>query len=225
MRKIILADVDNTLLDFNQSEKMALAPILEEYNLVSEENFALYSKINLANWKRLEKKEINREQCITLRWSEFFSRFGITVDAKATNDGYFKRLREGAYWMNGAEDFLRKAIQNGYEIYLVTNGVSDVQHNRVNKIGLDKYINGMYISDEIGYAKPDKRFFEYVLDDIRATNDDFIVVLGDSLTSDIAGAINANLKYIWFDFSNQGTSVKPKITSLSQFFEEVEAIK
>lgn len=216
MSKILLVDIDNTILDFNKAERMALLPILEEYNLVSEENINLYSKINLSYWKRFEKKEITREECVTLRWTEFFLHFGLNIDGKELHDKYFKRLREGAFYMEGAEEFLKRASKE-YKIYAVTNGIADVQHNRINKIGLDKYLEKAYISEEIGFQKPEKEFFDYVLNDIHANKED-VIVLGDSLSSDIQGAINANLDYIWFDYKNSDPSYKKRITKLMDFF-------
>lgn len=217
MYKILLVDIDNTILDFNKTEEYALEPILDMYNLNTPENKILYSKINLAHWKRLEKKEITRDECITLRWREFFANFGIEVDGALINQGYFKRLREGAFWMPEALEFLEEASKK-YKIYAVTNGVADVQYNRIKKIGLDKYLEKVFISEEIGYTKPDKAFFEYVLKETEASKND-VIVLGDSLSSDIQGAINSGLDYVWFDYKNSNPTYEKRITHLLEFFE------
>ena len=89
MIKALLTDIDNTILDFNKCELEALKPVLIKYGIpTTEENIKLYSSINLAHWKMLEKKEISREECITLRWTSFFSHFNINVNPKDINELY-----------------------------------------------------------------------------------------------------------------------------------------
>lgn len=220
MYKILLVDIDNTLLDFTKAERMALIPILKKYNLLTEENIKLYSNINIKYWKMLERSEITKDEVITKRWIEFFSHFMIEVDPNDINKDYFLNLAEGAYFMEGAIEFLNKAKQY-FRIYAVTNGRTFIQKRRIQKCGLDKFLDGIYISDEIGYHKPDKAFFDYVLTDLGITNKREVIMLGDSLTSDIQGAINANLDYVWFDFSKSNQEVMPRITKLSDFFKVI----
>ncbi len=217
MYKILLVDIDNTLLDFNKAEKMALIPVLKKYNLCSEENIKLYSEINLAYWKMLERKEITKAEVITLRWKEFFNHFNIEVNPDIINENYFNDLAEGAYFLSGALEFLKEAKKH-FKIYAVTNGRTNVQRRRLQKSGLDKILDGVYISDEIGYHKPDKKFFEYVLNDLKIKNKEEVIVLGDSLTSDIQGAINSGLDYVWFDLNNTNPSFNNRITKLNDFF-------
>lgn len=216
--KALLIDCDDTLLDFKRTEKEALLPILKEFNIEeTPENLNLYSKINLANWKRLELKEITREKCITDRWSEFFSHFNIEVNPKKINEAYFKRLAEGGYLLPETISFLEEAIKY-YDIYIVSNGNPDVQYPRLLKSGILKYIKKTYISMEIGYNKPDPRFFDYVLKDTLLNKDD-VIVIGDSLTSDIKGAILSNLDYVYFDKDNLNTQFDgTRVVKLLDFF-------
>lgn len=202
MIKALLTDIDNTLLDFNKCELEALKPVLIKYGIpTTEENIKLYSSINLAHWKMLEKKEISREECITLRWTSFFSHFNINVNPKDINELYFNNLKNGGYLIKDAAIFLKEINTLGLPIYAVTNGATIVQKSRLEKSGILKYLKKVYISEEISLTKPDKAFFDYVLKDINLKNDEAIM-LGDSLTSDIAGALNAKIKPIWLDLSN-----------------------
>lgn len=218
MYKALLIDLDNTILDFTKCEYYAIKPVMEKYNIpVTEENINTYSKINLANWKRLEKKEITREECVTTRWETFFGLFGIKADGKDINDLYFSKLKQGGYIMPGAIEFLEK-ITKIMPVYALTNGIADVQHSRLNNSEVKRYLAKVYISEEIGYTKPDPNFFNYVMKDINVNKEDCIM-LGDSMSSDIAGAINARIDNVWFDFKNTNPNYEGnRITKLEEFF-------
>lgn len=218
MYKILLVDIDNTLLDFNKAEKNALKSVLKRYNLFNEENIALYSQINLKYWRMFEKHLIDKSQVVTKRWEEFFAHFQIEVNPEKINVGYFNDLKEGAFYIYGAEDFLKEAVKI-FKIYAITNGATDVQKRRIAKCGLNKYLSGLYISEEMGLNKPDKAYFDYVLNDIGVLDKKDVIVLGDSLTSDIQGALNSSLDYVWFDLFNTNPSFEGlRITKLADFF-------
>lgn len=205
MIKALLTDIDNTLLDFNKCELEALKPVLIKYGIPAiEENIKLYSSINLSHWKMLERKEITREECITLRWNAFFSHFKLKVNPQEINTLYFNNLKNGGYLIKDAAIFLKELNTLGLPIYAVTNGATIVQKSRLEKSGILKYLAKVYISEEIGLTKPDKDFFEYVLKDQSLKNDE-VIMLGDSLSSDIAGALNAQIKPIWLDLGNLNT--------------------
>ncbi len=222
MYKALLIDIDNTLLDFTKCEYNAIKPVMEKYNIpLTEENINTYSKINLANWKRLEKNEISREECITTRWETFFGMFNISANGKEINDLYFSKLKQGGYVMPGAIEFLER-ITKIMPVYALTNGIAEVQNTRLNNSGIKKYLSKVYISEEIGYTKPDPNFFNYVLKDINVNKEDCIM-LGDSMSSDIVGAINARIDNVWFDFKNTNPSYNGKrITTLEEFFKFLE---
>ena len=198
MIKALLMDLDNTLLDFDKCEEYALIPVLKKYGIeANEDNKKYYSKVNLSYWKKLEKKEITREQVITLRWEEFLSHFGLKGNGKEINKIYFDCLKEGGYPLEGALEFL-KAASKKYKIYIVSNGMKEVQDNRIKVSGIRPYLDKIYISQELDMVKPDKKFFDYVLNDINLNREECLVI-GDSLTSDIQGAINSSIPYILFD--------------------------
>lgn len=223
MIKALLTDIDNTLLDFNKCELEALKPVLIKYGIpTTEENIKLYSSINLAHWKMLEKKEITREECITKRWDAFFKNFNIKVNPKDINELYFNNLKNGGYLMEDAVIFLKEINTLGLPIYAVTNGATIVQKSRLQNSCILKYLAKVYISEEIGLTKPDKDFFEYVLKDQSLKNDE-VKMLGDSLTSDIAGALNAKIKPIWLDLSN--SNIKGDYFIVHSLKEALDVIK
>ena len=193
-----LLDADETILDFVRSSRESLRFALEmsgiEYH---EEYFAAYKAINDAIWKDYERGEITKAMLSVVRFSRFFDRIGICADAAKTNEIYFKKLSKTGYMLPGADQFLRQMKLRG-KIYLITNGTPAAQYGRLDSLGIRDVFEGIYVSDEIGYAKPDRRFFEYVLQK-EALRKNECIVIGDSLSSDIAGAGNAGLKCIWYN--------------------------
>jgi YjjG family noncanonical pyrimidine nucleotidase len=221
MKTTLLLDLDNTLLDFNKGERMALKPVLDKYGIEdNEENRKLYSKINLSYWKKLERKEITREEVVTLRWKEYFSYFHINSDGKEVNDIYFKGLKNSAYLLDGALDFLKEASKY-FNLYIISNGIKEVQDNRLLISGIKPYFKKIFISEEMGYVKPEKEFFDLVLKEAKLTKDECIVI-GDSLSSDIQGAINSNIDYIYFDSLNINENYNdgPRCTTLRQVLDK-----
>lgn len=217
MKKVLLLDLDNTILDFDKAEEMALKPVLDKYGIEDNEiNRKLYSKINLSFWKRLERKELTREEVVSLRWEEFFSHFGIASNGKEINKIYFEGLKNGGYPLEGAIEFLKEANKH-FDLYLVSNGIKEVQDNRIRISGVGPYFKKRFISEEIGYVKPEKEFFDVVFKEAGLSKEECIVI-GDSLTSDIQGAINSNIDYIYFDRYNKDKNYQdgPHCSSLEQ---------
>ena len=198
----ILFDADNTLLDFSKSEHNSLIKTMEHYGVpVTENNISTYVSINEALWKRLEKKEITKPELKRIRFRMFFDSIGFTFDGDAleVNEYYLSLLSQCGYTMDGAEALSEKLAEAGYELYIVTNGVAKTQALRLEKSGLLPYFKDVFVSEAIGIPKPDKRFFDYVLDKINEKKKDRIIVIGDSLSSDIRGAENSGLDSIWLN--------------------------
>ena len=201
----ILFDADNTLLDFSKSEYNSLIKTLEHYGVpVTENNINTYVKINDSLWKRLEKKEITKPELKKIRFRLFFDSIGFAFggDALEVNEHYLGLLSQCGYTMDGAEALTKKLSEAGYELYIVTNGVAKTQALRLEKSGLLPCFKDVFVSEAIGIPKPDKRFFDYVLERINEKNKNRIVVIGDSLSSDIRGAENSGLESIWLNLNN-----------------------
>ena len=201
----ILFDADNTLLDFSKSEHNSLIETMEHYGVpVTENNINTYVKINESLWKRLEKKEITKPELKKIRFRMFFDSIGFTFngDALEVNEYYLSLLSQCGYTMEGAEALSEKLTKAGYELYIVTNGVAKTQALRLEKSGLLPYFKDVFVSETIGIPKPDKRFFDYVLEKINEKDKNRIVVIGDSLSSDIRGAENSGLDSIWLNLND-----------------------
>lgn len=198
MLRKLLFDLDNTLLDFDKAERLALTKALSALSLEPTDHMLdRYNKINLAQWKLLEKGELDREAVKKRRFLLLFEEFGIDREAEEAARLYEGFLGEGHYFMDYAEELLQK-LSGEYQIYIVTNGTAHVQKGRIASAGIRDYVEDVFISEEIGANKPSKEYFDRCFERIPDFDRNEAVVIGDSLTSDILGGINAGVRTIWF---------------------------
>lgn len=200
MRKILLIDIDDTLLDFKRGERVAITETLNHFGLpATEGTLNYYHTINDALWKAFERGEITKPKLLLERFDRFFEKLGVDgFNSDDFNSYYFSILKDQCEYMYGAEEFLDK-IKKYYRIYLVTNGSTDIQQNRLKLSGLLGKVDGVFISEILGVKKPDKEYFEVVAKSIDHFDKSNCVMVGDSLTSDILGGINYGIKTIWYN--------------------------
>ena len=214
MIKNVLIDLDDTIFDFHKAEAIGISKTLEQIGIEpSEKNIKRYSEINDSQWKLLEKGVLTREQVLTRRFSLLFEELGVACDPMETRNIYETYLSKGHFLIDGAEDMLKELSKN-YNLYLVSNGTAKVQHGRLDSSDIQKYFKEIFISQEIGYNKPDVRFFEECFKKIGNIKRDETIIVGDSLSSDIQGGINAGIHTCWFNPKNQenNTLIKPEMT-------------
>ncbi|MBQ3284380.1 MAG: YjjG family noncanonical pyrimidine nucleotidase [Ruminococcus sp.] len=197
MRKnydIVLLDADETVYDFKRAEKTAVSLTLHQFGVdPTDEVTALYSDINLSCWKMLERGELDREELKSYRFQKLFERIGAQpVDYTAVNATYESNLSHQAFLLDGALDFVKKLHQY-CKIYMATNGLTIPQTGRFNRAAFKPYVDGIYISEQIGVSKPDKAYFDYIFCDLNITDKSRVIMVGDSLTSDMLGGRNAGL--------------------------------
>ena len=198
----LLFDADNTLLDFDKDERQALVKVLTEYSVpVNEENIKIYTEINKGLWKQFEKGEITKPELKRIRFRLFFERIGFETEADSleVNERYLHLLGDGGNLLEGATDILKKLKGEGYAIYIVTNGVALTQARRLKKSGILPFVSEIFVSETIGYQKPRKEFFDCVFERIEEKDKEKILLIGDSLTSDIKGAMNAGIDSVWLN--------------------------
>ncbi len=199
MIKNVFLDLDDTLLDFTRAEAEAIRGAFIEIGIPpTDENVSLYSKINRSCWERLEIGELTRDEVLHTRFDILFSHLGINGDSHTTQQIYEHKLSLGAYYLDGAEDLLC-ALHGKYRLYMATNGIVNVQKPRVEKTGIAKYFDGIFISEHIGFNKPDVRFFDTCFASLPDAKRTESVIVGDSLTSDIKGGRAAGIKTVWFN--------------------------
>ena len=199
MIRNVLFDLDDTLFDFHKAEKIALTKTLMHFGIdPTEETLALYSTINAAHWKRLELGEISREEVKVGRYRELFKTIGVECDPVKATAYYESMLAIGHYFMPGAPELLEELYRK-YRLYIVSNGTAKVQEGRIGSSGIKKYMDGIFISQILGANKPDKQFFDICFSEIPDFSLSETVIIGDSLSSDIKGGINAGIITVWFN--------------------------
>lgn len=199
MIRNVLFDLDDTLFDFHRAEKIALTKTLVHFGIdPTEETLALYSTINATHWKRLELGEISREEVKVGRYRELFKTIGVECDPVKATAYYESMLAIGHYFMPGAPELLEELYRK-YRLYIVSNGTAKVQEGRIGSSGIAKYMDGIFISQILGANKPDKQFFDICFAEIPDFSLSETVIIGDSLSSDIKGGINAGITTVWFN--------------------------
>lgn len=197
--RTLLMDADNTLMDFGRSEREALIAALRAVNVcASEELIHGYSAINDAMWKRLERGEIDKIALRTQRFYAFCEAYGVVADPELLAAEYLKSLATQSFLMDGVLEVC-KALADHCRLYIITNGIAQVQHGRLDSSPIRRYFSDVFISDELGVEKPNKAYFDRVAERIPDFDPQTTLVVGDSLTSDMAGGIGAGLDTCWLN--------------------------
>ncbi len=195
--KTLLLDADGTLLDFDRSERAALQDAFEELGYpLDERAYASYHKNNAACWKMLERKEITRQELKILRYRMTFEELGIDGDPVLTTKTYEGKLGQYGFAFDGAEAACER-LSKKYDLYIVTNGLKNVQTSRLLKTRIPEIVKGIYISEDVGYDKPAAEFFDKVFSDHPELKRHQTVIVGDSLSGDILGGNNAGILTCW----------------------------
>ena len=219
MIEFLLLDLDDTILDFHKAERIALSKTIRDFGVEpSEKVLNRYHHINKWHWEQLELGVMTRDQVLVGRFAQLFEELGMEVDAAACMKQYEHNLSIGHYFLPGAEEAVKR-LKEKYRLFLVSNGTATVQHSRLTSAGLYPYFEQVFISQEIGYNKPDKAYFDRCFERIPGFAPEKALMVGDSLTSDIKGGINAGLKTVWVNLAHKPCGdIRPdyEIEGLSQ---------
>lgn len=198
----IFVDVDDTLLDFNECSKESMIKAFGRHGLeFRDEYFPVFLEENDRLWKMIEKKEITLADIYRTRWNAVLKRIGLEGDGPAIESSFVEALYESHIRVEGALEMI-EYLHDRYDLYVTSNAPEAEQLNRLEKAGLLQYFKGVFTSEKIGVAKPDVRFFEECLR-LSSSEKDSTVVVGDSLSSDIAGADSSGLRSVWFNRKNR----------------------
>lgn len=192
-------DADDTLFDYDLAEAAALRRTFADSALPFDEAYGpLYQRINSAIWRRFEARLITSETLRVERWSALFAEAGITADAAAFSECYLGNLAQCTDLTRDALEVVQ-ALAPRYQLAIITNGLKQVQRPRLARSAVGPYFSVLAISEEIGAAKPDPRFFDaaFALAGQPARSE--VLVIGDSLTSDIRGGLNYGLDTCWYN--------------------------
>ncbi len=220
---VVLFDADGTLFDFHQAEEVAFQAVLKEVETDRSFNelFDIYLHENHKIWRELEKGEITQEKLKFERFERFIDKSGISADAQTLANTFMSTLSGTSILYEDALDIV-KQISKEYRVAIVTNGLEEVQTKRVRNSILKSHVECTVISDEIGIQKPDPKIIDHTLEKMGHTSKSDVVIVGDSLTSDIQGGINAGIDTVWYNPYNKknDTDITPTYTikTLSQLF-------
>lgn len=202
--EVIIFDADETLFDFKRSEKEAFMKSIVELGLPGnpDELYRLYHQINSVIWKEFEKGLISQKELKIERFHRFAQRIGVTLDAHQFENIYTMHLANASYLYDTSEELIKKLHQD-HRLVILTNGLKTVQDKRIRKSVIAHYFEAIIVSEEVGFAKPDPRLFDYTLKEINYTNKEKVLMVGDNLSSDIQGGINFGLDTCWFNPSQK----------------------
>lgn len=205
MIKVVLFDIDNTLLSFDDFVKNTMKNGFKEFGICEykEEMFHVFNQINSRLWQKLEKGEISFAELKKTRWNTIFHHLGIVGDGVAFEAYFRNSLFHSAILIDGGMDLV-KYLYPKYILCVASNGPFLQQINRLKKACIYDYFSDFFISEEIGASKPSADFFNEVLNRLNLKfNQKFlpheIMIIGDSLTSDIIGGINAGMKTCFYN--------------------------
>ncbi len=197
---IILWDVDQTLLDFKKSESYAIRFCFRKFGKeASDETVSAYSSINENFWKQIEKGQINKKEALVERFRTLFRQIGEEdIEAEAFQKEYADALGSVYYFQDDSYNLLNQ-LKGKYRQYLVTNGVTYTQMKKLRLSGLDKLVDGIFVSEQLGVPKPHKEFFEQCFCAIPGFQREKALIVGDSLSSDMQGGNNAQISTCWYN--------------------------
>ena len=197
MIEFLFLDLDDTILDFHKAERIAIAKTIRDFGVEpTEEVLGRYHVINKWHWEQLELGKLTRAEVLENRFKALFAELGVDVDAAQVARIYEKNLGTGHWFLPGAEEAV-DALHKKYRLFLASNGTASVQKGRMTSANLYRFFETVFVSQEIGHNKPSKAYFDACFARIPDFDPEKCLMVGDSLTSDILGGINAGIRTVW----------------------------
>jgi HAD superfamily (subfamily IA) hydrolase, TIGR02254 len=218
--ELILLDADETLFDFKKAERDAFDKAAARFGIATDAGtFAAYDRINKDLWKRLERGEIDQKRLRTERFRLLAEELRLSFDPVEFGAAFVERLSKGAFLLEGAAE-LCDYLAPKYRLAILTNGIEEVQVSRLALSSIRDRISAILVSERAGSAKPDPAFFEYACAELGFADKARMLMVGDSLSSDIRGGVNFGIDTCWVNFSGaiNETELKPtyEVRSLAE---------
>lgn len=224
----LLLDADGTLFDYEKAEAAALRKTFEQAGCRFEPgHLEAYRRINGRIWRELELGETTPDRLKVRRFELLFAAIGVASDPAAFSEQYLENLAHASYLMKGAEEMIR-ALHGKVGLAVITNGLKDVQRPRLARSAVGQYLDHVVISEEVGAAKPDRRIFDAAFSQMSAPRKEEVLIVGDSLTSDIKGGSDYGIDTCWFNPMRRprdlDVEIRYEITSLSELLSIVDEV-
>ena len=227
MIEFLFLDLDDTILDFHKAERIAISKTIRQFGVEpTEEILNLYHGINKWHWEQLELGTMTRAEVLVNRFGVLFEKLGKTVDAPKCAKTYEYNLSQGHWFLPGAEEAVGR-LSKKYRLFLASNGTATVQKGRMTSANLYRFFETVFVSQEIGHNKPSKAYFDACFATISGFEREKAIIVGDSLSSDIKGGINAGIRTVWVNPEHKDCgAIKPdyEIEALSQLEELLEGL-
>lgn len=224
MYKLIFLDADDTLFDYEKAEQYSLSGVLSHFDckLDFEKVKKRYKVINSNLWYELEKGLVSKEELRYKRFEILFKEFNLDYNPHEASEVYVRHLSESNFLLDDAFELCRY-LNKKYKLVIITNGIKEVQISRINNSLIKEFISELVISDDVGVAKPNEKIFEYALRLAGDYTKEEILMIGDSLSSDIKGAKNFGIDACWYNIHSieNTTELNPKyeIVALDELYE------
>ena len=197
MMEFLFLDLDDTILDFKKAEYIAIGKTIADFGVEPTEQVRRrYHEINKWHWEQLELGTMTRDEVLENRFKVLFSELGVAVDATQVARAYEKNLSQGHWFLPGAEEAV-DSLSRKYRLFLASNGTATVQKGRMTSANLYRFFETVFVSQEIGHNKPSKAYFDACFASIDGFDPAKAMIVGDSLSSDIQGGINAGITTVW----------------------------
>ena len=210
MIEFLFLDLDDTILDFKKAEYIAIGKTIAGFGVEPTDAVRhRYHEINKWHWEQLEKGTMTRAEILVNRFKALFEELGREVDAAAVARAYEKNLSQGHWFLPGAEETVAY-LSKHYRLFLASNGTAVVQKGRMTSANLYRFFETVFVSQEIGHNKPSKAYFDACFAAIAGFDPARAMIVGDSLSSDIQGGINAGIRTVWVNPGHQDCGgIKP----------------
>lgn len=220
----VLMDVDNTLLDFNKCAKEAIKIGFLKWNIeYSDKVFPVFLEVNDRLWRKIETSEIDKKTLYQLRWKTIFERLGIKADGPAFEQDFRNIFSDSKEAVDGAYEIL-DYLSERYILSVASNASYLQQLKRLTNSDMLKYFSNIFNSEQIGYPKPEKKFFDACFEKLGNIQKDEVIIIGDSLSADINGGADYGIKTIWFNYDKASVPDNVKADFIVNSLDEIKNI-
>jgi 2-haloacid dehalogenase len=225
--KWLLFDADGTLFDFNTASQQALRNTFTHYNLAYDPDYwHLFQRINEQMWLKFEQGKINSAVLRSRRFEQLLDSLNLNTNPAPISETYLIQLAKGTHLVEGAEAIIHQLYEK-VELVIITNGLKDVQKPRLARSTIGRYFADMIISDDVGAAKPSREIFDIAFRRMNDPDKGDVLIIGDSLSSDIKGGSDYGIDTCWFNpdrrICDLDIQINYEVTRLSDILNIVQA--
>ena len=225
MIKAILIDIDDTLLSFDEYVKQAMKSGFAKFSIgtYTDDMYDVFTSVNTRLWRSIEEGTLTLERLKQIRWNLIFEKLGISADGIAFEKYFRDGLFQSAILEDGATELVRY-LHSRYILCAASNGPYLQQKNRLERGGMLEFFSHLFISEKLGYSKPSEKFFKACLKELGNISPCEVMVIGDSLSSDIAGGICAGMHTCLYNPKARAVPAQLKIDHIVSSLKEITKI-